>query len=517
MRKLSLGKRVTESFFTLVDEERKLWKCFCGTERVQSGSSYQNLTSHVQSKHPKEFQQLLDVCENQNSHSYSSSKNVSETRPSYFYSPEVLKVHCWLDLIVSALLPFSVVENETFRRNVKHAHIHRKSLTKHMTALTKHVESKIRRLLPMKFAIAFDGWSESSTHYVAIFAIAPSSSTLHGYESYLLGFSPFEDEKSQDAEHHMEYLEFVLEIFGKSMSNVVALLGDNCATNRKFSKNAGIALVGCASHRLNLAVKEWLKPHSDLISKLNALMKKLRTPIVAGALRTKTHLRAKCNNVTRWSSTAAMLERYQKIKVFLPELRLEAVDSLMLSYLEEREVENLNSHMSDLDSVTRALQNSEITLSQVRCLFDSVIEKFPETASYLSASSKIVQDPDFEAGIIKIQDGKERVLLNAEKTAIKPLENQCEVDFLSSTTENQQISFAERALKKRKISVNTTGYMDTRFLLPTTNIVERFFSKAGYALGSRRKNINPSNLEMQLFLNVNRNLWDFPDIKAILQ
>ncbi len=42
-------------------------------------------------------------------------------------------------------------------------------------------------------------------------------------------------------------------------------------------------------------------------------------------------------------------------------------------------------------------------------------------------------------------------------------------------------------------------YIDTRFLLPTSNICERLFSVAGHALGDRRKPITPLHLEEQMF------------------
>ncbi len=49
-------------------------------------------------------------------------------------------------------------------------------------------------------------------------------------------------------------MEFVLNMFGKSMDNVVALVGDNCSVNTSLSKQANTHFVGCASNRLNLAV-----------------------------------------------------------------------------------------------------------------------------------------------------------------------------------------------------------------------------------------------------------------------
>ena len=50
--------------------------------------------------------------------------------------------------------------------------------------------------------------------------------------------------------------------------------------------------------------------------------------------------------------------------------------------------------------------------------------------------------------------------------------------------------------------------MDSRFLLPTSNIVERFFSLAGFTFSDNRQQLTPANFEMQLFLKLNRKFWD---------
>ncbi len=79
-------------------------------------------------------------------------------------------------------------------------------------------------------------------------------------------------------------------------------------------------------------------------------------------------------------------------------------------------------------------------------------------------------------------------------------------------------SLAERAIKKRRMVKNASnGYMDTRFILPTSNICTRLFSKAGYALHDRRKGILPCNFQMQIFLHVNHSLWNISDVRSILE
>ena len=84
--------------------------------------------------------------------------------------------------------------------------------------------------------------------------------------------------------------------------------------------------------------------------------------------------------------------------------------------------------------------------------------------------------------------------------------------------EQEASSFAARALKKQRMSLSHTAqlYGDIRFILSTSNICERLFSTAGYVLNDRRKSIAPTNLESQLFLHSNSDLWDSNDINKII-
>lgn len=96
------------------------------------------------------------------------------------------------------------------------------------------------------------------------------SDNAYRYERVLLGFSPLGEEEALDAENHLRYITFVLGLFNKSLNNVVSITGDNAAVNLKLAKliqqqNPSNFFVGCASHRLALAVKDLMKPYDCVI------------------------------------------------------------------------------------------------------------------------------------------------------------------------------------------------------------------------------------------------------------
>jgi hypothetical protein len=141
------------------------------------------------------------------------------------------------------------------------------------------VENNIKKELPDKFALIFDGWSEHNTHYTAIFA---SYNILNGTKiqtkNVLLSFSPYEDETDLSAEALKDHILSILQYYGKSMNNVVCMVADNCATNISAVVNhLRCFMIGCYSHKLNLVVSKLFQASHESLDKCNALMTQLKT------------------------------------------------------------------------------------------------------------------------------------------------------------------------------------------------------------------------------------------------
>ena len=226
-----------------------------------------------------------------------------------------------------------------------------------------------------------------------------------------------------------------------------------------------------------------------------------------------TKLRALGANTTRWSSTFVMLQRYLDIKEFITQLDIPGIETLMLSPAEDKKIENLCVKLSELDSVTKALQSNTIPFYKVHILFDSIIQEYPELSEKLSPEARIVLNLEFESALVKLQSGRSDDLSTCEKFAarilLKPESGEVEVESDNDTG----LSFADRVLQKARLdSLNKCKYIDTRFLLPTSNICERLFSKTGCTLTDNRKFILPANLEQQIFLNVHSDLWNVREL-----
>lgn len=176
-----------------------------------------------------------------------------------------------------------------------------------------------------------------------------------------------------------------------------------------------------------------------------------------------------------------MLGRYSDIKKFLPKLGIKEVTDLIPTMREQRKIDQLTTLFEDLDSVTKSLQRSNITCSQVRTLFDGVVSEYPSTASRLSSTARIVHSLLFESAIVKLQEQRFAELSSQETSAVAALKKQHTTNGTNSE-DVRSYSFAERLLKRRRTETVEQNYLDTRFLTPTSNVCERLFSKAGYAL-----------------------------------
>ncbi|KAG3086359.1 hypothetical protein PI125_g18948 [Phytophthora idaei] len=115
------------------------------------------------------------------------------------------------------------------------------------------------------------------------------------------------------AEAYLEMIDAVFELYNKDSAMIMFIVADNCATNQAIATRLGVPLIGCASHRFNLAVCRYLEDYKPLIDQVQTLCIHLRYTNNAAELARHTHYKPLKSNATRWSSTYQMLARYVKI------------------------------------------------------------------------------------------------------------------------------------------------------------------------------------------------------------
>lgn len=418
-----------------------------------------------------------------------------------------------LEWVIMRNQPLTEIDDPITQRHFNKQRISSKSLRKYILNLTHVTEEKVVAEIPNRFGLMLDGWTECRTHYIAIIVIYKTSDIVR---ETLLAIAPLLQEDDLGAEQHLAFIEATLKIYGKNLSNVIAFIGDNCSVNKSLSTISEIPLIGCASHKFNLAVEQWIESHQETnraLKVIHDLMIQLRTLKNAAKLREMTHLGAIAPNETRWTSKFEMLRRFFRIEEqvqiidevedFLPDPRTRRILIVCLK------------HFRRFHSITINLQKMGIMPHDVRYFFDQICNDYPSMEHYLGPDASIIQDVCFEKALCKILRGDDSQLSAEEKSSIKSLRNPTVQEPSDNCGEIDESYFTMMETKRRRLE-KKSDYLDCSFLTATSNTVERLFSACRHVLTDCRKKMSPILFEAIMFLRVNRRLWDMKDVaKAI--
>ena len=295
----------------------------------------------------------------------------------------------------------------------------------------------------------------TSTHFVAIFACYENQITGHTMNP-LLAFSPLSEETDYSAPSHIDFISSTLQIFGKETTSVRFFIADNENLNRAIANQLQIPMIGCYSHRLNLAVEVFLQHYEEVLSLVHSLMVKLWTLRNSAKLRRVTELRPIQRNVTRWSSTFEMLKRFTELKEFIDTTDAQ-IAPLFPSSVQQLEIQDLHTHLEKFESVSKKIQEDSTTLWEARSLFDAHLEQYPALDHHLGASMSITHSPEFETIIYDYMGGKQ--ISVAQREILKARVPQVRVPQAAQSS----ASFAETILQAKRQKL--------------ADIAERFFSK----------------------------------------
>ncbi|KAG3092122.1 hypothetical protein PI124_g6733 [Phytophthora idaei] len=254
-----LNKQIPAYFYTSLGQG--MFHCnICGSQRKQvGGTGYSNLKAHLGARHAG-YQTLFESSSGRSLQSYG------------FVSEEASQLFQWIQSIIVRNVPIHEVEDALTRAMSKPRPVTVEAVKKCLEGLALKVGHKLEKGLGTRFGLMFDGWSHAGVHYVALFDVYEADGKLH---VALLGLSPLAD-GSQTADAHVTLFENILDVYDKTKEMVEFLVGDNCNTNQSVANKLDVPFVGCASHRLNLAVNKFLAPPESLLSVVNTLMVELR-------------------------------------------------------------------------------------------------------------------------------------------------------------------------------------------------------------------------------------------------
>jgi hypothetical protein len=440
----------------------------------------------------------------------------------------------WIELIVHNNLPFEFVNNPLAKKYSILEGVHAETIKSYMFQLQEYVKVMIQKNLPERFGLIIDGWSNgTSEHVVAVFATCGTST---GCFTVLLGINELCDRTNQTAQNHIDFIKKTLEKYNRTPDCVDFMVGDNTNLNPCIARNLcgdrSIPFIGCYSHKLNLALKTFQADIEPVLRKVEEVMILLRTNNMFGILKTVCEeeqvklKRPVLRNVTRWSSTYTMITRYLELNRYLFHDRFRQVNLIqkLLTPIELEQLRNLVPILEELDDVTKALQNSSLTLVEARTYFDILYEKYGRMHECFRVYLRNYITSNFENAVVKVMS--KSPLNEAEKVSMRNfVKKSSDVNNQTEATENgvddvanlSTLEIAEMRLKRQRLNTNdNTEYIPLYHVSPTSNIVERLFSHAKLIYSERRRSMKLDTFEMILYLKANKQFWDVHAIDQII-
>jgi hypothetical protein len=384
------------------------WTCKkCGKSKTKNGG-WTNLITHLRSCIGEDFGCIFD---NARKESNTNNKNGGIGTYVLRLSTTEKEMHQWIELIVMKNLPVGFIDCPFIRNMSKLKPVSAKSVRQHVIALSNVMKENIKSELPSKFVVVFDGWTEGTEHFIAVsasYTVIDLGTKKEEPVQVMLSMQPLlaNGIEGMTAADHLQHISTVLESYGKRCADIICLSGDNCSVNQCMARTLQVPLLGCGSHKLNLAVRLWIDEQpglSEILSKVANVMKKASTLKVASKLRALTQYSTVRENATRWSSTYQMVKRFLTIQQHLSAI----VDLLAIfpTHIEMDILARAHLVMKKFDDVTIMLQKECISFVKVREIFDEVLQDFPRFATHLSDDAKIVQNPMFEKAVVRISKG----------------------------------------------------------------------------------------------------------------
>jgi hypothetical protein len=271
------SKQVCNYYYSASNNDTE-WRCRKCEQLKAKNGGWTNLLSHLKScigkDYALQYAQHADATRMQQKHAaLVSGGDASAGTMSAFVlrlSDTEKEMAEWISYLVEKNQPISVVDCPAMRKLARLQPVSSRSVRKHVLSLMTVVKEYIKQRLPSTFALVFDGWTEGTDHYIGIWASYNVTDRTHDGKEHpiqtLLSIRPLlaDGIEGMTARDHLSHIDRILDGYGKNKTNVICLVGDNCTVNQSIARTMEVPLIGCASHKFNLAVRLWIKNQPEL-------------------------------------------------------------------------------------------------------------------------------------------------------------------------------------------------------------------------------------------------------------
>lgn len=181
------------------------------------------------------------------------------------------------ELTIQTCLSLSIVDKNSFGRDVKFDCVSNTSFMRFISERTKIVHNKVSEMLQSSFSFLSCIWWPvlHADTFSWSFCIVPLC--LHPkLWVYFLDFPFLQNESILNTGQRYQLMSYILDYYRKAWEIVSCLVGDNCATNRAIANRATVPLVGCASLSFIPKMAMVLQDDKILLEQVNNLIQKVK-------------------------------------------------------------------------------------------------------------------------------------------------------------------------------------------------------------------------------------------------
>lgn len=263
-----------------------------------------------------------------------------------------------------------------------------------MIEIPLNLEIIMRKKLPERFEIFYDGWSGCGMHFVGVYWTLPSDHE-RGYDKNFFPALRWSTRKL--------WCQWALQISSNNFRHfwntrinfLVAVVSGNFTINLSIPCQISIPFIGFHSHWYNLAIQDILAEHHHVTRNVSLLMKRSSFKIRAAIHRHPTRLRSQQCNQIRCNSFFKISKIFIELKAFANQVDDTEVQNLLPDEDETVGIKLLFEKLGDLYSVNIALKSESFAIFEAQNLFHAVITRHSSTRKCLGLTVRIVENEVF--------------------------------------------------------------------------------------------------------------------------
>ena len=263
------------------------------------------------------------------------------------------------------------------------------------------------------------------------------------------------------------------------------VLADNAPVNQKTARDLDLPSIGCKSHLLNLEANAVIANDNQLEGLLDDVWQDMTTwknsNKNSSVVRELTHFRPTIPSRTRWSGNWQMLDKWGKTKSAL---------------IEASEHDNATI---DIDASAATNNRAKKSNAMHRNHRGHDLQRCKMGRRCIRQGAAIPTDPDFESGVIKLQEGKVNELTEEEREALQSLRKEDQANVPGSP---EPITMPEKIAKRKRDDAERVGSderVNVSWVLGSAAEVERLWSAAKHIPTDAQRQMDPAMFETIIF------------------